>query len=96
VYCILGTDGVLYERLIKGHRISAKVGERYDIYCRYWVLVGYKLQRILLQTPDPFGYNNRFTANGCLHLYPNVEDSERLSLPRPTPRQTMGYRAIEG
>jgi hypothetical protein len=37
--------------------------------------------------------------HGFLHLYSNMGGSirvQRLSLLRPTPRQTMGYRAIEG
>jgi hypothetical protein len=54
--------------------------------------------RISLRTPDPPGYNSWFTTNGCLHLYLNVGDYirvQRLSLPRPTPRQTVGYMTIE-
>jgi hypothetical protein len=75
------------------------VGARYGFPCTHLVPGKNKLQTVSLPTLDPPRYNSRFTANGHLHLYPNVGGSKRvqqLSPLRPTPRQIVGYRPIKG
>jgi hypothetical protein len=54
------------------------VGARYGFPCTHLVPGKNKLQTVSLPTLDPPRYNSRFTANGHLHLYPNVGGSKRV------------------